>query len=83
MPNVIDSVTKAVAVDSSHGQIFYHVNARNADGSAVRVRVTGRCKTWKTRPLEFRLPVKYGLYQSLAITHENFHEFLVSDPTRC
>lgn len=31
-------------------------------------RVTGACKTWKTRPADFRLPVKYGLRDSSAIT---------------
>lgn len=36
-----------------------------------RVRVSGRCQTWKTRPDEFRLPVKYGLYESGEITHSN------------
>lgn len=35
--------------------------------NVVRVRVTGACKTWKTRPTEFRLPVKYGLYESSSI----------------
>ena len=83
MPNPIETVSKPVATQAAHGQVFYHVTAQNADGSAVRVRVSGRCKTWKTRPDEFRLPVKYGLRESLAITHENFKDFLVSDPTRC
>lgn len=46
----------------------------------IRVRVSGRCKTWKTRPAEFRLPVKYGLYEASAITHANAHQFhLASD----
>lgn len=27
----------------------------------MRVRVTGKVKTWKTRPDDFRIPVKYGL----------------------
>lgn len=45
-----------------------------------RVRVSGKCKTWKTRPNEFRLPVKFGLYQSLAITNDNCESFhLASD----
>ena len=34
----------------------------------TRVRVSGRCQTWKTRPAEFRLPVKCGLYESSDIT---------------
>ena len=30
-------------------------------------RVSGRCETWKTRPTEYRLPVKYGLYEHASI----------------
>jgi hypothetical protein len=30
-------------------------------GQPITVRVNGKCQTWKTRPDEFRLPVKYGL----------------------
>ena len=32
-----------------------------------RVRVSGQCKTWKTRPDDFRLPIKYGLYENSAV----------------
>lgn len=52
-------------------RFFEHVELKNADGSAVRCRATGKCKTWKTRPDEFKLPVKYGLYHSFYINEEN------------
>ena len=39
--------------------------------TVTRVRVSGACKVWKTRPAEFRLPVKYGLYESNAIDERN------------
>jgi len=46
----------------------------------VRVRVSGRCQTWKTRPEAFRLPVKFGLRTSLSIEPHNAHLFhLASD----
>jgi len=46
----------------------------------TRVRVSGRCQTWKTRPEAFRLPVKFGLRTSLAIEPHNAHLFhLASD----
>ena len=38
-------------------------------------RMNGKCQTWKTRPAEFRQPVKFGLYSYGAITHENAHQF--------
>ena len=75
-------MNKQDALNASHGTIFYHKTAMNADFSAVRVRVTGRCKTWVTRPEEFRLPVKYGLYQSLAIDHKNMGDYSVTEPNK-
>lgn len=36
-----------------------------------RVRSNGKCKTWKTRQEEFKLPVKYGLYEYGYITDKN------------
>jgi len=47
-----------------------HIGPRGGVTEKVtRVRVSGKCKTWKTRPNEFRLPVKYGMYESSYITH--------------
>lgn len=43
--------------------------------SIVKVRVSGKCQTWKTRPDEFRLPVKHGLYENGAVTHLNKNDF--------
>ena len=40
-------------------------------------RASGKCQTWKTRPNEFKLPVKHGLYNNAYITHENAHLFEV------
>jgi len=50
-------------------QCFGHVSLKNADGSALRARRNGKTKTWKTRPEEFRIPVKYGLKTCFYITH--------------
>ena len=41
----------------------------------TRVRVSGKCQIWKTRPGEFRVPVKHGLYESGEITHRNQDSF--------
>lgn len=45
--------------------------------TVTRVRVSGRTQTWKTRPLAFRVPVKYGLYESAEITERNAADFHV------
>lgn len=43
--------------------------------TVTRCRVSGRCQTWKTRPAEYRLPVKYGMYESGAITDSNAQDW--------
>jgi hypothetical protein len=70
-------VTKEEALTAS---TFYHVRERNADGTAVRCRANGKCKTWKTRPGDFRVPVKYGLKVCFYITHWNAAEWSTEDP---
>lgn len=40
-------------------------------GKPIQVRRTGKTQRWKTRPNEFKIPVKYGLYESGYITDQN------------
>lgn len=68
-------ITKAQALAAHYRQEFYHVSIKNADGSPVRCRVNGQCKTWVTRPEEFSLPVKYGLKECFYITQRNAHDW--------
>lgn len=56
---------------------FVHVNAKTKRGKQIRVKANGKCKTWKTRPGEFRLPVRYDWYTFGYITHENANEWVV------
>ena len=53
-------ITREQAVNSWIGQIFYHRECRNADGTPMQAKVNGGCKTWKTRN-DWRLPMKHGL----------------------
>lgn len=71
-------ISRAQALTSP--STIYHRFKRNADGSAMRVRSSGKCQTWVTRPEEFKLPVKYGLYESGYITHANAHEWTLYEP---
>jgi hypothetical protein len=57
---------------------FWHRFARNADGSPARCRKTGKLQTWKTRPDQFRQPVKYGLKESFYLTPENAQDWAVA-----
>jgi len=61
--------------------MFYHARLRNADGTALRARSNGKCKTWKTRPSHFRVPIKHGLYEYGYIDHNSAHNWLIYDPT--
>lgn len=63
-----------VAVLQSHSE-FWHKIARNSDGTPLRCRKSGQLKTWKSRPDDFRQPVKYGLKTSFYITPANISEW--------
>lgn len=65
-------ITKEQAQTVRH---FEHVSEKNSDKTPVRCRANGRCQTWKTRPNDFRLPVKRGLYEYGEITPRNAAEW--------
>lgn len=54
-------ITKELAVTLRVGQVLWHNTLTNADKSPLRARVNGQCKTWKTRPTMFQLPMKRGM----------------------
>ena len=56
-------------------RMVFHATKRNADGTPMRARANGACKVWKTRPAEFKLPVKHGLYDYGYIDKDNAHEW--------
>lgn len=69
-------ITKQQAMSARH---FEHCTAKNSDGTPARCRATGRCKTWITRPDEFRLPVKHGLRDSFYLTPKNAAEWVIAE----
>ena len=48
---------------------------KTTDCKPINWRANGKCQTWKTRPDEFKLPIKHGLYDYDYLTHENAHLF--------
>ena len=66
-------ITKQIAITARN---FEHVTIKNKDGTPTRCRAMGQCKTWKTRPDDFKLPVKHGLYNSFYITNDNANEWV-------
>ncbi len=69
------------AVTLAPGTTLYHLLQHNSKGNPHRCRVSGKCITWKTRPDEFRLPVKFGFKTSFYITETNAHEWSLAEPT--
>lgn len=64
-------ITRADAATLSYGNEILSLVYENADGTPLRVRVMGKVKFWKTRIWDFKIPVKYGLYDSFYITPFN------------
>ena len=56
---------------------FEHISLKNADGTAIRCRQSGRLKTWKRDKDKFKLPVKYGLKNSFYIDNNNCKEWVL------
>ena len=44
---------------------------RNRLTGVVRVKINGRPRTWKTRPHDLDVPIKYGLYEYTTISWRN------------
>lgn len=71
-------ITKTDAQCTRSGDIFHHISLINADKTPLRARVNGQCKTWKTRPAEFRLPMKYGLKDCFYITQDTADDWVIT-----
>ena len=56
-------ITLEQAKQLNHGDILYHTENRNADGTPQRWRVNGQVKRWKRDTNRIRVPLKHGLYQ--------------------
>jgi len=72
-------ITKEIAITTGHGVNFHHVTLKNSDGTPLRARKNGQCKTWKTRPNDFRVPIKHGMYDHGYITQDNADEWVTED----
>ncbi len=47
----------------------------NCEKKVTKVRRSGKTQCWLRSPERFRIPVKYGLYKSYAITDQNMTEW--------
>lgn len=70
-------ITKQIAMGLRYRQELQHNTLKNHDGTPMRCRVNGKCKTWKSKAFEteFELPVKHGLRNCFYITLRNAGEW--------
>lgn len=62
-----------------HDDILHQNVGKNADGTCIRWRVTGKVKLWKTRPEDFKVPIKHGMWNFWYLTPSNVEDFHFSD----
>lgn len=65
----------AVSKDQASTGDTFHYNTPRDDGTCYHWRRNGATQTWKTRPDEFRTPIKYGLREYHQLTQTNAGEF--------
>ena len=75
-------ITASQAKGLRHGQLVYLKGEWDSDGKPSRARVTGKVQTWKTRPSDFKVPIKRGLYDSGYLTPDNANRFTLTEPPR-
>lgn len=71
-------ITMKQVLELPIGYELHHRFATNADGSPERWRINGKVQTWKTRPRDFKVPVKRGLRQHSYITQNEVHHFCLT-----
>jgi hypothetical protein len=66
-------ITKQQALKLTYRQILFHTSRKGSLGVALRARVNGKVKTWKSKAYadKFEIPMKYGLYECFYITNSN------------
>lgn len=72
-------VTKDEAMVASNFTFKIANPKHKSFGELRNCRRSGKTQVWKTRPNDFKVPVKYGLYESFYITQDNASEFSVGN----
>lgn len=65
------------------GDTIHHTELRNSDGTPLRARINAKVQLWKTRPGEYRVGIKSGLYSYSELTPSVAHKWcLTADEAR-
>ena len=75
----MESMKTTVTKENQKGVRYFFHKKLTYKGTAnpICVRRNGKTQVWKTRPTEFKIPIKYGLYEFGYITHENCNEWTI------
>ena len=68
-------ITKQEAMDLDIGQVIYHGKNRDSKNYPQKWRVNGKTQTWKTRPNDFKVPLKHGMYDWWYLQPSNVEDF--------
>ena len=77
---MVKSLTIAQAKSLKHGQTVRMIGWYDSSGIPSQCRVSGKVQTWKTRPDDFRVPIKRGLYENGEIVPSNIGMFTLEYP---
>lgn len=72
-------MTKEEAIKAKHGDAIYSANLRGRDKRPIRIKVSGKCVTYQTRPDDFQLPVAYKGVTDFYITPKNADNWYVRE----
>ena len=80
-----NGITKDQAMSLTYGTELHYGECTRVVGPrggvtehSERWRVNGKCRTWVTRPNEFTVPIKHGLYRSAYLMESNADKFHVA-----
>jgi len=74
-------ITASQAKGLRHGQYVYLVGQYDSNGQPSKARVSGKVQTWKTRPNDFKVPLKRGLYDTGYLPPSNADRFTLTEPS--
>ncbi len=71
------TIAPVPAINELEGKRFWHRSLIDSRGFPMKCHASGKLKTWKTRPNDFQLPVKYGIRQCFYITPSNVKDWVI------
>lgn len=73
-------ITANQAKGLRYSQYVYLIGEYDSDGQPSKAKVSGKVQTWKTRPNDFKVPLKRGLYDTGYLTPSNANNFTLTVP---